>query len=284
MCGRFSLNSPPEEIRHAFGYEDNPNFPPRYNVAPTQPVGIVRVEEGVRRFRLVRWGLIPSWVKDPKSFTLLINARSETAHEKPAFKAAIQRRRCLVPANGFYEWQRRAGPGKQPFWVRPVKGGLIGFAGVWERWMGRDGEELETMAILTAAAPPSLEDIHHRVPVVISPGNYARWLDTNDAYAGTLNELLRPPPDDFFAAIPIGMRVNVVANDDPGLQDAVDPEAEREDDDSARLAKLNAGHTAAQEKDASRVRHMGEKRKNNPSREKQTEREKAEAAGQLDLF
>ena len=282
MCGRFSLNSPPEEVRHAFGYEDKPNFPPRYNIAPTQPVGIVRLEDGVRRFGLVRWGLIPSWVKDPKSFTLLINARSETVHEKPAFRAAIQRRRCLVPANGFYEWQRQAGPGKQPFWVRPVKGGVIGFAGLWERWMGPGGEELETVAILTAPAPPSLEDIHHRVPIVIAAEDYARWLDTADSCPGNLSDLLQTPADGFFEAVPISMRVNVVANDDPGLQDPVNPEDERADDDPARLAKLNAGRTAAQKKDAKRVRQMGEKREK--AKAKPVKSEEADAAGQLDLF
>src|SRR6186713_1972542 len=116
MCGRFVITSPPEALRQIFGYLEQPNFPPRYNIAPTQPVPVVILENGGRHFRLMRWGLIPSWVKDPRKFTLLINARSETVLQKPAFKNAIKRRRCLVPADGYYEWQDASGR-KRPFFI-----------------------------------------------------------------------------------------------------------------------------------------------------------------------
>ena len=120
MCGRYTLTSAPEALRALFGYAGQPNFPPRYNIAPTQPIAIVRMAEGKRQFALVRWGLLPSWVKDPKAFTLLINARGESVIEKPAFRAAIKRRRCLIPADGFYEWQK-AGERKRPYFVRAKK-------------------------------------------------------------------------------------------------------------------------------------------------------------------
>src|SRR3954466_3637155 len=127
MCGRFVITSPPEALRQIFGYLEQPNFPPRYNIAPTQPVPVVILENGGRHFRLMRWGLIPSWVKDPRKFTLLINARSETVREKPAFKNAIKRRRCLIPADGYYEWQD-AGGRKRPFFIHRRDGPPVGFS------------------------------------------------------------------------------------------------------------------------------------------------------------
>src|SRR6188474_349170 len=129
MCGRYALTSAPEAIRALFGYPEQPNFPPRYNIAPTQPIAIVRLVDGKREFALVRWGLLPSWVKDPKNFTLLINARGETAIEKPAFRNAMKRRRCLIPADGFYEW-KRDGTVKRPYLIRLKGGAPFAFAGL----------------------------------------------------------------------------------------------------------------------------------------------------------
>ena len=134
-----------------FRYLEQPNFPPRYNVAPTQPVPIVRMVEGRREFALVRWGLIPAWVKDPRAFSLIINARGESVLDKPAFKNAMKYRRCLVPADGFFEWKRE-GERKQPYFVRRKGGGPMAFAGLWESWMGPNGEEQETAAIVTTTA------------------------------------------------------------------------------------------------------------------------------------
>ena len=151
MCGRYTLTSAPEALRALFGYAEQPNFPPRYNIAPTQPIAIVRLVDGNRYFALVRWGLLPSWVKDPKTFTLLINARGESAAEKPTFRAAMKRRRCLIPADGYYEWQA-TGDRKRPFYVHAKSGKPLAFAGLWETWMGPNGEELETAAIVTTTA------------------------------------------------------------------------------------------------------------------------------------
>ncbi len=155
MCGRYTLTASPEALRTLFRYEEQPNFPPRYNIAPTQPIPIVRLVDGKRHFALVRWGLLPSWVKDPKTFTLLINARGKSAAEKPAFRAAMKRRRCLIPADGFYEWQK-AGDRKRPFYVRAKSGAPLAFAGLWETWTGPNGEELETAAIVTTRANRTL--------------------------------------------------------------------------------------------------------------------------------
>lgn len=227
MCGRFALTSPPEAVRAVFGFEDRPNFPPRYNIAPTQPVGIVRAEAGQRRFRLVRWGLIPAWAKDPARSPLLINARAEEAAGKPAFRAALRRRRCLVPADGFYEWKRE-GRAKQPFWIASRRGGPIALAGLWERWPGPEGEEMESMAILTTAAPPSVAPIHARVPVVIGQRHFAAWLDVSDEDLSRVAPVLASQPVDLLVAIPVGTRVNSVANDDPTLQDPLAPDCEEE--------------------------------------------------------
>src|SRR6188472_360987 len=151
MCGRYCITSAPEAVRALFRYREQPNFPARYNVAPTQPVPIVRMTEGERQFALVRWGLIPAWVKDPKDFALVINARGESVNDKPAFRYAMKRRRCLFPADGFYEWKTVVG-GKRPYFARPRAGGPIAFAGLWETWMGPHGEEVDTAAIVTTVA------------------------------------------------------------------------------------------------------------------------------------
>jgi len=159
MCGRFTVTSAPEAIRALFRYPEQPNFPPRYNVAPTQPIAVVRLQEAKRQFVLMRWGLLPSWVKDPKAFSLVINARGESVLDKPAFSHAMKRRRCLIPADGFYEWQATGGR-KQPYYVRAKSGAPLAFAGLWETWTGPNGEELDTAAIITTTANRTLAAIH----------------------------------------------------------------------------------------------------------------------------
>ena len=216
MCGRYLITSAPEAIRALFRYREQPNFPPRYNVAPTQPVPIVRLDQNERHFALVRWGLIPSWVKDPRGFSLLINARSESAATKPAFRAALLRRRCLFPADGFYEW-RRDGERKRPYVVRPKSGGLIAFAGLWETWMGPNGEEVETGAILTTNANRTIAHIHDRMPVILAPEAFDMWLDTANVEVEMAETLLQPAPDDLMEAYEISTAVNRVANDSADL-------------------------------------------------------------------
>ncbi len=236
MCGRFALTASPEEVRALFGYLDQPNFPPRYNIAPTQPIAIVRQEGDRRRFVLVRWGLVPGWVKDPASFTLLLNARAETAAEKPSFRNAMRHRRCLIPASGFYEWRRPEGGPKQPYWISPKGGGLVAFAGLWEDWSDPDGGEIETGAILTVDANKTIGEIHHRMPAVIAKENFADWLDTGRVLAKEAAKMLAPAPEDLFEAIPVSTRVNAARDDDPGLQAQV-PLAIKEPDESAAVEK-----------------------------------------------
>ncbi|MEP3278910.1 MAG: SOS response-associated peptidase [Stappiaceae bacterium] len=222
MCGRFVLKAPPEEIKALFQYTDDPVFPARYNIAPTQPVGIVRQESRQRRFALARWGLVPSWVKDLQDFTLLTNARSETALAKPSFRDSMKHFRCLIPVSGFYEWKREDGH-KTPYYIYPRQGGVIAFAGLWSRWMNAEGSELDSVAILTRAANGTVGEIHHRMPCVILPDDSNRWLDVQNVTAKEAAKILRPLQDDFFDKVPVSTRVNRVIHDDPELTEKVEP-------------------------------------------------------------
>jgi len=216
MCGRFVITSPPAALRQIFGYIEQPNFPPRYNIAPTQPIPVVIVENGTRHFRLMRWGLLPAWVKDPRKFTLLINARAETVLEKPAFKNAMKRRRCLIPADGYYEWQVSE-KRKRPHFIHRRDGQPIGLAGLAETWIGPNGEELDTVAIVTAPASADLAVLHDRVPVTIEPSDFDRWLDCSDDDAERVMALLAVSGEGCFAWHEISTRVNRTANDDAQL-------------------------------------------------------------------
>jgi putative SOS response-associated peptidase YedK len=227
MCGRYAVTSAPEAIRALFGYPEQPNFPPRFNVAPTQPIAIVRLIEGKRQFTLVRWGLLPSWVKDPRNFTLLINARGESLTEKPAFRAAMKRRRCLIPADGFYEW-KAAGPRKQPYYVRAKSGVPLAFAGLWETWTGPNGEEMETAAIVTTRANRTLAPIHERMPVVVPPEAFDLWLDCANVDAETAAALIVPAADDLLEAYEVSTAVNRTANDNAQLVERWSAPAEAE--------------------------------------------------------
>src|ERR1041384_4676121 len=223
MCGRYAITTAPEAIRQLFGYLEQPSFPPRYNVAPTQPVPIVRMAEGKRQLALVRWGLIPAWVKDPRSFSLVINARGESVLDKPAFRNAMKYRRCLFPADGFYEW-KRAGERKQPYFVRLKSGQPMAFAGLWESWMGPNGEEMETAAIVTTTASRSIAHIHDRMPVIVAPDAFDFWLNPNvDGEMATA--VIQPAPDATLEAYEVSSAVNRTANDAPMLlQPLTEPE------------------------------------------------------------
>lgn len=218
MCGRFLLNASPEEVQALFGYLDVVDFPPRYNIAPTQPIAIVRIENRQRRFALVRWGLVPPWVKDPRTFGLLINARSESAATNGAFKGALAYRRCLVPASGFYEWRKDPASPKgkrKPYVIRPRDGGIIALGGLWESWLGADGSEIDTGCILTTAANDAVAPVHDRMPVIIAKEDQERWLTSPDP----VDDLMRPSPGSLLVATPISDRVNNAGNDGPRLLD-----------------------------------------------------------------
>jgi putative SOS response-associated peptidase YedK len=216
MCGRYSITTAPEAMRRLFGYQEQPNFPPRYNVAPTQPIPIVRLWEGKRQYALVRWGLLPAWVKDPRGFSLLINARGESVLDKPAFRNAMKRRRCLIPADGFYEWKQE-GKLRRPFYVRPKEGEPLALAGLWETWTGPNGEELDTAVIVTTQANHMLSPLHDRMPVIVPPQAFDFWLDCDKVDALTAAALFTPAPENLLKAHEVSTAVNKVANDTPEL-------------------------------------------------------------------
>ena len=221
MCSRYSLTSPPEAVRSYFKLRSVEPFPPRYNIAPTQPVAIVRTDlKGERELALVRWGLIPSWVKDPREFTTLINARSETASEKASFRASMRHRRCLVPTDGFYEWTGKPGS-KRPHLIRPRGGGLMAMAGLWDHWLGADGSEIETMAILTTSANRPIAALHDRMPVILAPEHFDRWLDCRPGTVDFVRDLLHPAPDDAMDISEVSARLNNPRNEGPELQEPV---------------------------------------------------------------
>ena len=227
MCGRFTLHSSPGEVATLFDLGEAPILAPRYNIAPTQPVGIVRTaaEPMGREWALVMWGLIPSWSKDPGIGARLINARSETAAEKPSFRAAFKRRRCLIPADGFYEWKRE-GRARQPFYFTVEDGGPFALAGLWETWAGADGSELESCTILTTEANDLVGTVHNRMPVILAPEDYAEWLsagqDATPREMVALRHLMRPFPAERMAARPVTKYVNSPHNEGEACIAALD--------------------------------------------------------------
>ncbi|MFL6835693.1 MAG: SOS response-associated peptidase [Bradyrhizobium sp.] len=249
MCGRFVITSPPAALRQIFGYLEQPNFPPRHNIAPTQPIPVVILDNGGRHFRLMRWGLVPAWADDIRKFSLLINARSETVQNKPAFKNALKRRRCLIPADGYYEWQDTGGR-TRPYFIYRRDGEPVGFAGLAETWMGPNGEEIDTVAIVTAPASADLKILHHRVPVTIAPDAFERWLDCRAHDAEAVMPLLTGPAQGEFAWHEISTRVNRVANDDAQLILPITAEErEAEEPKAAKKAGPRKASPAASEDD-----------------------------------
>ena len=212
MCGRFQLK-PPEDWMEEFGLTEPPDLAPRYNIAPSQDVVAVRKDEqGAREAVILRWGLVPYWAEDPAVGNRLINARAESVARKPAFREPFQRRRCLVPADGFYEW-RRVGRARDPFLIRLRDARTFAFAGVWDRW-ARAADRIESCAILTTAANALVSPIHGRMPVILDRAAYGLWLDP-EADDAALQALLRPFPAERMVAYPVSPRVNSPSVDDP---------------------------------------------------------------------
>ncbi len=218
MCGRFTLFDSVASVAEGFGLAEVPFLSPRYNIAPSQEVAAVRIpaEGRAREFALLRWGLVPSWAKDPSLGDRMINARSETAAEKPAFRSAIRRRRCLVPASGFYEWKRTNGR-KQPYFIRMRAGKVFAFAGLWESWKEPGGAAVESCALLTTSPNDLLRPIHDRMPVIVSPRDYDLWLSPEIQDPRELAFLFRPYPLEEMDAFPVGTAVNNPKTDAPGL-------------------------------------------------------------------
>ena len=224
MCGRFTLATPEQDLVVQFNLPEVPDLQPRYNIAPTQPVAAVRLPtaDGDRELVMLHWGLIPFWAKDPGIGSRMINARAETVADKPAFRAAFRRRRCLVPADGFYEWQKQNGS-KQPFYIRLQDGRPFAFAGLWERWQDKEGGVIESCTLLTTRPNELIRPLHNRMPVILHPHNYAVWLDPEVEDLDVLRRLLDPYPPGEMEAYAVSRYVNAPRNEGP---DCIAPLAE----------------------------------------------------------
>ncbi|MBU2532411.1 MAG: SOS response-associated peptidase [Alphaproteobacteria bacterium] len=231
MCSRYSLTSPHEAVRSYFGYGNEHAFPPRYNIAPTDPAAIVRPGgRHARELVLVRWGLIPGWVKDPGQFSTLINARSETLRQKPSFRGAIRHKRCLVPANGFYEWTGARGS-KKPHYIHRAGGGArdladlppLAFAGLYEDWLGPDGSEIDTMAIITVPANGVVGRLHDRMPAILEPHEFEAWLDVKNVRDDEAVSLLQPAAEDLLEVTEVSPEVNNPRAEGPRLIEPMMP-------------------------------------------------------------
>jgi putative SOS response-associated peptidase YedK len=218
MCGRFTQAAPGEVIARVFELPETPELAPRFNIAPTQDVAAVRIADGGRRVAMLHWGLIPSWAKERGMGARLINARAETLAEKPAFRSALRARRCLIVADGFYEWQK-AGGRKQPFFIGFRDARPFGFAGLWERWRGGGDEAVESCTIVTTEANELLAPIHDRMPVIVEPDRFAEWLDPSVTEPARVADLLRPHDPAEMQAYPVSLLVNNPANDAPGCRE-----------------------------------------------------------------
>ena len=243
MCGRYELSSHPAAIALAFGLPYPPDIHPRYNVAPTQNVPIVRQNaDGARELVQVRWGLVPRWAKDPSIGAHMINARAETVATKGAFRFPFARHRCLVPVSGFYEW-RRTRSGKQPVHIGMRDGRPFGLAGLYERWLSPEGEVLDTCTIVTTSACDSLRHVHDRMPVIVPDAEYERWLDRANDDA---SDLLVSWSGEPLYVYPVSRRVNTVRNDDAAL---TEPVAAEEPEEEAPAATESAANERALEQE-----------------------------------
>jgi len=221
MCGRYAYTLPHEAVRRLYKLENLVDTVPRYNIAPTQPILAIWEDAGIRAARLARWGLVPGWVKDPRDFPLLVNARSETARTKPAFRDAMRHQRCIVPASGYYEWRTDPGGKKQPFYITRQDGEPMSLAGLYSIWCGPEGEEVDTVALMTVPANNELSVIHDRMPAVLEREGIDPWLDTRTVDAGAAHMRARPLPDGVVAFHPVSTRVNSAQNEGPDLIEAV---------------------------------------------------------------
>lgn len=216
MCGRFTLTADPNDLREAFPWLNIPQpLQARYNIAPSQPVAVV-ANDGKQTLDYFAWGLVPSWAKDPSIGSRMINARAETLVEKPSYRNAFRRRRCLIPADGFYEWMQQPGSkAKTPMLIRMQSGKPFAFGGLWELWNSPDGSQILSCAIITTAPNPLMAAIHNRMPLILPETAYDAWLDPGEARGDALQALLQPYPPQEMEAFPVSTLVNSPANDVP---------------------------------------------------------------------
>jgi len=215
MCGRFAQSNPTGDLINIFELTDSFPLLPRYNIAPTQDVAVVRANDHDRQLAILRWGLIPRWAKDLSIGYKTFNARSETAHAKPSFKAAFNSRRCLIPASGFYEWDK-IGKSRQPYYISRSDGQPMAFAGLWEKWIDRQrGEVIESCTILTTSANRTVGRIHVRMPVILEPDDCGLWLDHKVQHVEELSDLFRPAAENTLRIVPVSTYVNKAGREGP---------------------------------------------------------------------
>lgn len=212
MCGRYTLSSPEDIVAEVFELSERRKLPPRYNIAPTQNVPVVMAADAGRVLRMMHWGLIPSWAKAPAIGSRMINARAETLAEKPSFRTAFKRRRCLVVADGFYEW-KKLDRGKQPYYIRLADASPFAFAGLWEHWEGADGAAVDSCTIITTQPNELMAALHDRMPVILPQGDHAVWIDPAHGSDDTIMALLRPYHAAAMTAYPVSPLVNSPRND-----------------------------------------------------------------------
>ena len=227
MCGRFTLTADSESIQLAFALDSAENWAgPRYNIAPTQQVAVI-TDRQPNSLSMFKWGLVPSWAKDPKIGSRMINARAETAYEKPSFRSAFKRRRCLIPADGYFEWARE-GKRKRPMYIQHAQRDIFAFAGLWESWKDPQGKWLNTCTILTTEANARIQPIHHRMAVIIEPADYEMWLAPRALEPGEWQPLLAGPRPEKLKYHAVSTQVNYVRNDHAGLiSPAPPPDSDR---------------------------------------------------------
>lgn len=223
MCGRYTLTAEPEVIQHTFQLDAvSVDLMPRYNIAPTQIVPVI-ANESPKELTMMRWGLIPSWAKDAAIGSSLINARAETLAEKPSFRSAYKKRRCLIPADGFYEWAKQGKGAKQPMYIRLNDQSVFAFAGLWEVWKDPNGDWVQSCTIITTEPNDVIKPLHHRMAVILDPSDYEKWLSPEALSPEELAPLLRQIPADKLSVFPVSPLVNNVRNDDPRLIEPLVP-------------------------------------------------------------
>lgn len=217
MCGRYASTLPPEQMAELFKLLNSVESVPRYNIAPTQPVIAIWEESGRREGHFARWGLVPRWVKDPREFPLLINARVETMAEKPAFRDALKHGRCIIPASGYYEWHTNPDKSKQPYYITLADDRPMALAGLYATWVGPEGEEIDSVATITVPANGQLSAVHDRMPAILEGDAIEQWLDVRGVTAKAAYQLALPLEDGVVKFHPVSTRVNSARDDDPGL-------------------------------------------------------------------
>ena len=240
MCGRYAITLPDEAMRQIFATDNLIQSVPRYNIAPTQPVIAIWNDEADRRAaRLARWGLVPHWVRDPREFPLLVNARAESMAEKPAFRDSVKHKRCILPASGYYEWRTLPNGKKQPYYITLATGEPMALAGLYSSWMGPDGEEIDTLATITVPAGPDVAHIHHRMPALMIGDQIDAWLDVRNVRFAEVEPFVVPQPAGSMASHPVSVRVNSAVNEGSDLIEPVSETLEAAEDKSMRVKGKN---------------------------------------------